>query len=1556
MELPMDLRAGRDYRGMPREPSMYSAVDRLSMPPNLKGLDGYGYATESREGRFDGPSSGAGSWEGSDGDERSELREFWVNLPGKQKRELLTVEKETFLRGLREHQPHVCSCPSCGWRRPALEKEIYDAYCQELQHFEGNGDDSGGGVLGVADELLRGNGRKFGMWKDELAKLRGKRLRNRPGDPGDTGDIFTSASGGDGPCPQGDPELERDSVDEARRTYQISLARMFERRMLSVYRERSGRDRGAAGEDAEADRASLERRENRLRKEKEKKQRKKVQRQQVELKRKEAEEGEGVGDRGGDKGRPHGGADRKLDEAERRRMEEDERRRRGRKDDGEGSREASELPRKRNASCPQLADGNGDVGPGGAFGGHLGYRGHGDMPVGGGQVFHDPLGMGQGPMKMLGQEYGVDAGGSMAGDLPRGALGNMRAAPAGPSGGVDDGSLRGHLMGDVGGQHGSAGDRHGGGGHGQSSWASESRPGQGRAAPLGNGGAMGKADTRGVVAPSAAARHGANKAKGGSGGDGLGVESRSNMNYDAVLASATNSSGPAGVLGSGFDPSAAPFMPSVDDHHKLYLQQQQQQQYGHQGMSPASQQQQQQQQQHGMHQAFRHDTYQQHWQLHARQAHPLPQQQQQPHAGRGQPGDRRRRPNETDGPHHGGHLAHGRADGPHGDRMAGFMEDAGQHHGQHGGGAGAGGMHGRKGHEAARNSGDAFGSHGGVMGGNKASLGGASAGVLGGGGQGYHPSSAVVAELGGGGGQDKGEAGEDDEDDNPLGDLNRALSSMLEEFLPNGLLSTSIDDGMDVGKVSPQSGGLERGGGGTAGSYGTATSSLSMASMDHDRAGESAGVVGGPSSAAGSSSLVTNAMDMRAGSSSAFAGSQPSSGGGDDGRGADTLVGGEDARELERSAGILADASRNDSQRPPQLSPSHQQQQASQPSHQPPQPPTGTEGGDRQGEGAVQGSGAMPPVSYSPSSMAGAAGNRMTPSSFWTGMSGPQATSSSAAVSAPGAPGRGDAHSGNKGNAAHLPGGKHHQARDTGGRNRKGGDAVAGGMVPLGPGFEPGLPGVNMPRSASVPPKLVEDKHGHARPMGGANMWSLGRTDAPGQGPLRQSGAPAQPAQPHAQHQRQRRQTAESEESVVLGPPRRAVSVSPSLANAGGMASVPPALLPPQHHAQMAPLGVGVGFPQMYPGGVGLASSNTWQPQAGVGMPPPQPPGGFGGAYPYNLHAHADMLGGSGMVGGAASGMGGHGLSGIPPPSPQEYVQAYMHTFVQQQYKSQLMQHQHLLQQQQQQQQQQVPPLQASLQQQQQQPQAQVQDGREAPRTETEAGAQGAIGSTSSQDAAPREADASSQRAGLGEPGSLGARAAEQDASSLKPSPSMAAQNAGRGGQERGSGGMDAPPQMMRGQTLSPGLSLSGPGVADASGEGVLAATVAVAPRRLEGSIAVSHALSVLSSGNSGPAPDIAARVEAVFEELVRAGREAAVEREGEGKPEGLTGDVAAPVSRPPSSSSLPSSSRLLSLPMSTVSFWRIVVARDPGLVLAGVTLADLLMLWHGFEQRGLIT
>ncbi|KAF9296430.1 hypothetical protein BGZ74_010333 [Mortierella antarctica] len=77
-------------------------------------------------------------WNTSDAEERQRIRAFWFQLPERDRRTLVRLEKEAVMEKMKEQQRHACPCAVCGRKRSAIEDELeqlYDAYYDELEEY-----------------------------------------------------------------------------------------------------------------------------------------------------------------------------------------------------------------------------------------------------------------------------------------------------------------------------------------------------------------------------------------------------------------------------------------------------------------------------------------------------------------------------------------------------------------------------------------------------------------------------------------------------------------------------------------------------------------------------------------------------------------------------------------------------------------------------------------------------------------------------------------------------------------------------------------------------------------------------------------------------------------------------------------------------------------------------------------------------------------------------------------------------------------------------------------------------------------------------------------------------------------------------------------------------------------------------------------------------------------------------------------------------------------------------------------------------------------------------
>ncbi|KTW27540.1 uncharacterized protein T551_03039 [Pneumocystis jirovecii RU7] len=291
-------------------------------------------------------------WNISTHEERERIKEFWLQLGEEERRGLVKIEKEAVLKKMKEQQKHSCSCSVCDRKRIAIEEELevlYDAYYEELEQYanqqqrfsslsllrknslagrpedledsEGMLDSDGeydesilsesvdprfdffnfgnnltvkGGILTVADDLLKNDGKKFIEMMEQLAE---RRIQKEEGTVMEIETTEFDSDDEDYDEESEDDEMntldEEQRIEEGRRMFQIFAARMFEQRVLIAYREKVAEERQQRLlEELEEESRLKEERELKKAKEKErKKDKKKLQKQlkDQEKARKEAE-------------------------------------------------------------------------------------------------------------------------------------------------------------------------------------------------------------------------------------------------------------------------------------------------------------------------------------------------------------------------------------------------------------------------------------------------------------------------------------------------------------------------------------------------------------------------------------------------------------------------------------------------------------------------------------------------------------------------------------------------------------------------------------------------------------------------------------------------------------------------------------------------------------------------------------------------------------------------------------------------------------------------------------------------------------------------------------------------------------------------------------------------------------------------------------------------------------------------------------------------------------------------------------------------------------------
>ncbi|KAK6528938.1 Stress response protein nst1, variant 2 [Orbilia ellipsospora] len=310
-------------------------------------------------------------WNTSTSEERERIKVFWLSLGEEERRSLVKVEKEAVLKKMKEQQKHSCSCSVCGRKRTAIEEELevlYDAYYEELEHpskglpqarrmeelpeledDEGAFDDDDeyedisedghrsvqqdffnfgnsltvreGGILTVADDLLKNDGKKFIEMMEQLAERRMAREEEASQHAhGINSQMHSGLQHNHSHMQNGNPEYdieeedeeyddededfeeedeeepdamtEEQRMEEGRRMFQIFAARMFEQRVLSAYRERVAieRQKRLLEEVEEESRKAEEQKERKAREKEKKNAKRKAQKEAKEAELKEKAE------------------------------------------------------------------------------------------------------------------------------------------------------------------------------------------------------------------------------------------------------------------------------------------------------------------------------------------------------------------------------------------------------------------------------------------------------------------------------------------------------------------------------------------------------------------------------------------------------------------------------------------------------------------------------------------------------------------------------------------------------------------------------------------------------------------------------------------------------------------------------------------------------------------------------------------------------------------------------------------------------------------------------------------------------------------------------------------------------------------------------------------------------------------------------------------------------------------------------------------------------------------------------------------------------------------
>ncbi|KAJ3339988.1 hypothetical protein HDU91_000906, partial [Kappamyces sp. JEL0680] len=186
-------------------------------------------------------------WAIEDENERQRIRDFWVGL------------SETERRALVAPNGH----PSISIPVPPLTaEEDEDDIDDDISDYDESesdqpSEDSGmaefgtsltvqGGILTVADDFLKNDGRKFLDLMEHLAQ-RKLRAPGPPDDPNEDWDDYDDESSNSEEYEDEDePHLsEHQRMEEGRKMFQIFAAKMFEQRVLAAYREKAALDRAA---------------------------------------------------------------------------------------------------------------------------------------------------------------------------------------------------------------------------------------------------------------------------------------------------------------------------------------------------------------------------------------------------------------------------------------------------------------------------------------------------------------------------------------------------------------------------------------------------------------------------------------------------------------------------------------------------------------------------------------------------------------------------------------------------------------------------------------------------------------------------------------------------------------------------------------------------------------------------------------------------------------------------------------------------------------------------------------------------------------------------------------------------------------------------------------------------------------------------------------------------------------------------------------------------------------------------------------------------------------
>ncbi|KAF5111809.1 hypothetical protein DV454_004573 [Geotrichum candidum] len=291
-------------------------------------------------------------WDTSTAEERQRINQFWLSLTEDERRELVKIDKDTVMEKMREQKRTNCNCTVCGRKRMAIEEleSLYEAYndtksgdpdddeSRRVDHFNfGNNLTIKGGILTVAEDLLKNDGKKFIDMMESLAEKRMRREEEIEAlaadyiwegteedydedpltsdeveyDDDDDDDDDDDEDDLDDDDELDDDEDEEDNDDEeydetvdneesrwaeSKRLLQMFAAKMFEQRVMAAYRERVANERQRKFlEELEEETRLKEEREAKKQRDKEKKKNKKRQQKlakEEEKARREAEKAE----------------------------------------------------------------------------------------------------------------------------------------------------------------------------------------------------------------------------------------------------------------------------------------------------------------------------------------------------------------------------------------------------------------------------------------------------------------------------------------------------------------------------------------------------------------------------------------------------------------------------------------------------------------------------------------------------------------------------------------------------------------------------------------------------------------------------------------------------------------------------------------------------------------------------------------------------------------------------------------------------------------------------------------------------------------------------------------------------------------------------------------------------------------------------------------------------------------------------------------------------------------------------------------------------------------